>query len=1277
MIPFMTPQPPSDRLSGFLSLSRSAKRHRRGRRGVATVLMVSAIAAASIIAGVRVRTARLSAAPAPPEPSSFEAQQASAPAQAIDFNRDIAPIFKASCVKCHGGESPQARLRLDSEAGVLRGGVSGKAVIDGKSADSLLVKRLLGFGDAPRMPLGGDPLPSEKINLIRTWIDQGGLAAAQAAAIAAGAEPEAAHPAAAFTGAAEPIPDHAQGGASSAPDAGAGLFATQIRPILAARCYVCHGPNLQQNGLRLDSLAAALKGSASTKVIIPGDSEKSPLVRRLYGLDRPQMPYGGPPLSADQIKLIRQWIDEGAPGPDSTAPLAAAATPLKHWSYVKPVRPDVPRVKNAAWCRNPIDYFVLARLEKEGLQPSPEADRATLIRRLSLDLTGLPPTIQEVDDFVNDKSPNAYDKVVDRLLASPHYGERWARPWLDLARYADSNGYEKDELRTAWEYRDWVIGALNQDLSFKDFTIDQIAGDMLPNPTDGQKIATGFNRNTLLNEEGGVDKREARWETLVDRVNTTATVWLGSTLGCAQCHNHKFDPFTQKDYYRFMAFFDSNEDYKILDFGRGEGHVWEPELELPTPEQAKKSKELRGEIAKQQTVLDTSTPQLEAAETQWEGDLKRDESSFTVLRPTSMQSAGGATLKLLEDGSVLAGGKNPNADSYTLETRTDLTGITGVRLEALSDPSLPEGGPGRDSEGNFFLSDFEIDAAPADPAQAQAAAAAAPAAPATARAAAEGAHPEAASAPPAKPGVLKVNFKEGAANESQDGYNIENLVHKDPGLRGWAIDSTPSKTPIVRFAVLVPDKPFGFKGGTLLTVRLKHLMRHSARNLGRFRLAVTTIADPASVAKVPARTRPILDIAAAQRTGKQQDEVAALYRSISPLLQPTRDQIAKLEKSVKDLGIPTALIMGENNSYERPSTYIRIRGSFMSPGDKVYAGVPFVLGPLPPDTMPNRLGLAEWLVSDDNPLTARVTVNHFWEQIFGRGIVETSEDFGTQGDPPTHPELLDWLATEFMGQKWSMKKIIRTMVTSATYRQSSRITPELEERDPYNKLLARGPRFRVEAEMVRDIALASSGLLRPKIGGPSVYPYQPEGVWDRPYSDAKWIESKGEDRYRRGIYTEIRRTSPYPSLVTFDAPSREFCTVRRVRTNTPLQALTTLNDPAFVEAAQALAVRMMRDAGPDPAARATYGFRLVAARRPAPNELERLLGFYKAELGKYQQDPKAAAEVIKNAPAETPGNSEKGPATTTSTAALDPAQQAAWTMVANVLLNLDETITKE
>ncbi|MFB3921088.1 MAG: PSD1 and planctomycete cytochrome C domain-containing protein [Terriglobia bacterium] len=1002
-------------------------------------------------------------------------------------------------------------------------------------------------------------------------------------------------------------------------------FERDIAPIFKSACAACHGAEQPQAQLRLDSLAAALQGGASGKVIIPGSSAKSPIVRRLLGLDKPQMPYGSDPLPAKQIALIRAWIDQGAKGAESAIATAPPAT-QKHWAYVKPVRPDPPKVKNSAWVRNPIDNFVLARLEKEGLQPSPEADRETLIRRVSLDLIGLPPTLEEIDAFVTDKSPDAYEKVVDRLLASPHYGERWARPWLDLARYADTHGYEKDDRRTAWKFRDWVINALNQDMSFREFTIEQIAGDMLPHPTTDQLVATGFNRNTMLNQEGGVDHEEYHWYALVDRVNTTASVWLGTTLACAQCHNHKFDPFTQKDYYRMLAFFD-NSEYRDLNLGQGEGWVEEPEIELPTPEQAAKSKELKAEIAKLQAVLDTSTPELECAQTKWERDLLASENDWSVLRPSHVTSKGGATLTVLDDQSVLAGGKNPQEDVYEIEGPTGAKGITGVRLEVLRDESLPRGGPGRDPEGNFFLSELEAVAAPAD-----------------------------------KPGAAeKVVFKEVAADESQGGYNVKNLIEKKYGIAGWAIEPSDEPAPPRRQAVLIPEKPFGFETGTLLTIRLKHEMFHAARNLGRFRLSVTSMADPKSSVQLAAKLRPALSTPAAQRTDKQKSELAAAYRAISPLLQPTRDRMAELKKSLDDLGIATAMILRERSSFERPSTYIHVRGSFLAKGEKVYAGVPVSLNPLPENQMPNRLGLAYWLVDENNPLTARVAVNRFWEQYFGRGIVETSEDFGTQGQRASHPELLDWLATEFMRQGWSMKAMHRLIVTSATYRQSSRAAPELVERDPYNRLLARGPRFRLEAEMVRDQALAVSGLLSPRIGGPSVFPYQPEGVWDRPYSDDKWVISEGEDRYRRTIYTFLRRTTPYPMMLNFDAPSREFCTVRRVRTNTPLQALDTLNDPVFWEAARALARRIVKESAPDSAARVTRGFRLVLARRPTQPEVDRLVAFHDQQLARFKRDEKAARDAIQAGENPPP----------------DAAELAAWTMVANVLINLDEAVTKE
>jgi cytochrome c553 len=1016
-----------------------------------------------------------------------------------------------------------------------------------------------------------------------------------------------------------------QGEPKSSPPAAAGKveYERDIVPIFRASCSSCHAGEQPQAQLKLDSLAGIGAGGISGKVVVPGESKASSLYRRLTGADKPRMPFGSDPLSDEQIQLVAKWIDQL-----TAAELAgtAAPAPKKHWAYVKPVHPEPPQVSDPKWVRNPIDNFVMARLDKEGLQPSPEATRETLIRRLSLDLVGLPPTPEEVDAFLADKSPDAYEKLVDRLLASPHYGERWARPWLDLARYADSNGYEKDNLRVAWEYRDWVIKALNDDMSFREFTIEQIAGDMLPNPTTSQLIATGFLRNSMLNTEGGVDHEEYRYYTLVDRVGTTASVWLGSTMACAQCHNHKFDPFTQKDFYRMMAFYD-NSVYREVTLGQGDGYIEEPDIELPNPEQAAKAKQIRDEMARLHTVLETPTPDLAKAQAEWEQKTIASEKDWETLRPSHAVSEGGATLTPKEDGSILAGGKNPEADTYTIAARTDRKGITGVRLECLKDPSLPHGGPGRDDEGNFFLGEVEVTAAPAD-----------------------------------KPTATQViKWKEAFADESQKGYEVSNLVKKEKYVTGWAIEPTTEPAPQRRQVVLVPEKPFGFEGGTLLTIRLKHEMLHSVRNVGRFRLSVTSMERPQSIAELPAGLTPVLLTPADKRTAEQQNSLAAGYRAFAPSLQPTRDQIASLEKSLKDLKIPTAMIIRERPGYQKPSTLIRIKGSFTSPGDRVYAGVPTVLNPLPDNAMPNRLGLAEWLVSDDNPLTARVTVNHYWEQIFGHGIVETAEDFGSQGERPTHPELLDWLATEFMQQGWSMKKILRTIVTSATYRQSSDATPEMVERDLYNRLLARGPRVRVEGEMIRDISLATSGLLSPKVGGPSVFPFQTEGIWDRPYSNAKWEISQGEDRYRRALYTFWRRTSPYPSLVNFDAPSREFCTVRRVRTDTPLQALTTLNDPAFFEAARALAARIEKEGGTDPASRITEGFRLCTARRPRQAELDKTLGFYRQQLEKFQKDEKAAREIIKD---------DKAPPA-------EAADLAAWTMVSNVLLSLDETITKE
>ena len=963
-----------------------------------------------------------------------------------------------------------------------------------------------------------------------------------------------------------------------------------VQPIFQARCTRCHGAEQQRSQLRLDSRTGALRGGLSGAVVVPGDSRGSALFQRITGVLQPRMPFEGPPLPAEEIARIQAWIDAGAPGAVDTEP-----PDKRHWAYRKPVRPEPPMVAGASWIRNPIDRFVLARLEREGLAPAPEADRETLIRRVSLDLIGLPPTLAEVDAFLADTSPDAYERVVDRLLASPHYGERWARPWLDLARYADTNGYEKDRRRSAWMYRDWVIDALNQDLSFRDFTIQQIAGDLLPEATTAQKIATGFHRNTLLNQEGGIDVEEARWETLVDRVNTTASTWLGSTVACAQCHNHKFDPFSQKDYYRMLAFFD-NAEYRVEGLGEVVKDKWivEPDLELAPPEVLKKRDALKAEAEELKKTIDASDLTAELAT--WETALASKAPRWTVLRPVASSSAYAAVLEKKKDGSLLVSGPAADKDTYTVTARIPRAAITALRLEALPDPSLPANGPGRSPSGNFILTRLGLRA-----------------------------------------GSEPVTLARVAADFSEDGRSIAQAIDESEDS-GWGIDGQQGRA---HTAVFLPAKPIG-GGGGMLTVTLEQYAGSAKSSLGRFRLAVTSSANPWGGFAVPEDIRKVLATPRTARTAEQTKILTDYFRPLASSLDPARVRLAQVRRELDAIPIPTAMVLRERAGAERPSTPLRVRGSYMSPGERVYAATPAFLTPLPEGRPANRLGLAYWLVDEDNPLTARVAVNRAWEQLFGRGLVLTSEDFGTQGDPPTHPELLDWLATTFMSQGWSAKKVHRLMVTSATYRQSSRAAPALIERDPDNRLLARGPRFRVEAETVRDVALAVSGLLSPKVGGPSVFPDQPEGVWDNPYSKDKWTRSEGEDRYRRSLYTFVRRTAPYPMLTTFDAPSREFCTVRRVRTNTPLQALTLMNDPAFFAAAKALAGRALRDAAAEPEARAVHIFRLATARRPSAAELAPLLRFYRAQAERHAGD-----------------------------------DAAAWTMVASVVLNLDETVTKE
>ena len=1016
-------------------------------------------------------------------------------------------------------------------------------------------------------------------------------------------------------------------------------FARDIQPLLEGRCYECHGPEKSRGRLRLDRKVSALKGGMTGPAVVPGDSENSVLLRRLLGLDgEDRMPLDEDPLPAEQIALVRAWIDQGAPWPETPTTATAHHTEEtpQHWAYRAPGRPALPKVARAGWVRNPIDRFVLARLEQEGLAPTAETSKTLLLRRVSLDLIGLPPTLDELDGFLADQRPDAYERQVDRLLASPHYGERWARPWLDVARYADSNGYEKDQLRTMWKYRDWVISALNADMPFDQFTIEQIAGDMLPDATVDQRIATGFHRNTLLNQEGGIDVEEARWETLVDRVNTTGTVWLGTTIGCAQCHNHKFDPFSQQDYYEMLAFFD-NAEYTVFGRPGSEHYIAEPTLDLPTPAQAERRTALLAERDALNEKLTAPAPEIDEAQPAWEQAMRDVGGQWMPLTP-DRASATGATLTVRPDHSILASGRHPGSDEYVIESRLPEGLLTGFRLEALPDPSLPGGGPGRDYYGNFVLTGFRVEIL----------------------------SPGAGSSEP-------VAFSRAASDDSAGGDVTELLKPGAGGYAardlpsGWSIDATRDTERLPRQAVFVPPSPVQAPAGTHVRITLGFQGGNVGQALGRFRLSVTGDDNPLRTVSLRAKTRALLAIAPDARTDDQRETLRTAYRGQVPSLDPVRARLAEVDDALEDLDIVTALVMREEPSFERPSTLFRERGAYMSPGERVYADTPEILPPLPPDQMPNRLGLARWLVSPDNPLTARVTVNRAWEQIFGRGLVETSEDFGAQGAEPSHPDLLDWLATEFIRLKWSQKSLHRLIVTSATYRQSAATSPALIEKDPYNRLLARGPRFRLSAEGIRDVTLAAAGLLSRKIGGPSVFPPQPEGIWDNPYSDEKWVESKGEDRYRRGLYTFIRRTSPYPAFTTFDATSREFCTVRRVRTNTPLQALAGLNGEAAFEAARALAHRMLSEvpaeAGAAPAdvlrARAAHGFRLCTSRSATDVEVARIVAAYEKQLERYQADRAAAAAVMQGDPAG--GNL---------------AEQAAWTLVANALLNLDETLTK-
>jgi hypothetical protein len=1024
-------------------------------------------------------------------------------------------------------------------------------------------------------------------------------------------------------------------------------FNRDIRPVLSDNCFACHGPDEQKRmaGLRLDTPEGALQGGA----IVPGNSAGSKVIARITSEKKGmRMPPAATNkiLTPAQIDLLKRWIDQGAKWES-------------HWSFRPVVQPEVPRISNAKWVRNPIDAFVLARLDREGLKPSPEALRETLLRRVTLDLTGLPPTPAEVDSFLADKSPDAYEKRVDELLARPQHAERLAMKWLDLARYADTHGYHIDSHRDMWHWRDWVIDAFRRNLPYDQFTIQQIAGDLLPNPTRDQLMATGFNRNHMINYEGGAIPEEYLSEYIVDRVETTSTVWLGLTMGCARCHDHKYDPITQRDFYRFFAFFNSvNEEGLDGRFGNAK-----PILQLPDDKQKKKLDNLRSEISLREEMLcdENVEPAFEAWEPHHAGRMKVPSREGLKLHyefenhlaDTSGHYKHGFAAR---GDATYAGGMIGQSLVLSGETQVDLTkepvatpdrpftiafwvrwsSSANALLQQVSDPEsrrgfeilLEKGVPIGDLKRGAELVLRFTNQWPSDALEVR----------------------------PAK--LVEQNVWTHIAIISDGSTRGSGLKFF---FNGQPVDARITKDSLSRIAL---------DGGTLqignkaLAVPYKGQIddiRIYERALDTPELDLLAIHEPA---------RSIL-VAPGSKSRDQRTRIREYFlkfeapealRNAYAELKELKEEKAKLDKIV-----PNTMIMAE--MHDPRETHILARGDYRNKGEQVEPGTPSALPPLPSGAPANRLGVAQWLVDPAHPLTSRVAVNRFWQLYFGDGLVKTSQDFGSQGDSPTHPQLLDWLAAEFMKSSWNMRALERLILTSSTYRQSSQASRELLEKDPENRLYARGARVRLPAEVVRDNALAISGLLNPAIGGPSVFPYQPDGLWEEiAYGDVftaqSYTPSHGKDLYRRSMYSFWKRTSPPPSLATFDAPDREKCTARRPRTNTPLQALVLMNDPTYVEAARGLAQRLILEAGNDPGKRITYAYRLALARKPNGRELQVLRDLAEQNTSTYRRNKEAALKLL------AAGESRYDPK-------VDPVELAAWATVSSVILSLDETITKE
>jgi hypothetical protein len=988
------------------------------------------------------------------------------------------------------------------------------------------------------------------------------------------------------------------------------LFNRDVRPILADTCFKCHGfdSRARKAKLRLDLSDDALAKHETGTPIVPGHPEQSEMIARLHSHDPDEMmppPASHLTITPAQIETLTRWIGQGA-------------IYQRHWSLIPPKEPPLPPVIDAAGVRNPIDQFILARLEKEGLHPSAEADRRTLIRRLSFDVTGLPPTPEEVAAFVADTSPDAYEKLVDRLLASPRYGERMAQDWLDAARYADSNGFQGDPTRTMWPWRDWVVSAMNANMPFDQFAVEQLAGDLLPNATISQRLASGFNRNHSYNSEGGGIAEETRVANVMDRVDTTATTFLGLTLGCSKCHDHKYDPFTQKEYYQLYAYFNqcSESGYGVP---YNDGNA-KPVLPMPTDAQSRELAALHASQKVAQSKLDAALPGIDVAQSQWEPSAAGEKATWKTLTPVSMKAEKGGEMNLLPDGSILLSKDNPPTNVYQLTIKTPISGARTLRLEAMPDDSLPYGGPGRSpAEGNFVLTSLEA--------------------------------AETLPATPSRP--MPLGFAGASATYEQGGFAAIGAIEKGKS-GGWAVWQAPDKQHLsadFKFA-----RPLDLSPDGELRLTLRFESPHKQHTLGHFRLSVT------SQAAIPPQISQILAMPAEKRTPPQKDSLRDFYRSnvstdyamLSAPVDSAKKQIEQLETA-----ITKTMVMDDAAPRE---AHVLFRGIYDKPLDKVERGVPAALPPLPAGAPNNRLGLAKWMVDPANPLPARVMVNRYWQQFFGIGIVKTSDDFGTQGEPPTHPELLDWLAVRFISSGWNVKQIQRLILTSATYRQSSDVTTDLLDRDPQNRLLARGPRFRMSSFQIRDQALAASGLLSATIGGPPVKPYQPPGVWEEMSLDEiKYVQDKGESLYRRSLYTFWRRTVA-PTMM-FDVSPRTVCMVRPLRTNTPLQALALLNDTTYVEAARVLSQTLLESGSGDDLSRINHVFELLTERLPDEQERKILSASLARLRQQYAGRHDDAVKLV--SVGETPPDPKQ-----------NVEELASWTALVNMVMNLDETITK-